>query len=191
MSAGTVFLNEMSSILNRRNLRQASISQSDRHDVHTQDAGLYPPAHDHHARREFGLKQLQENVYPFLEAMGRNRPGPGQLLRRLKKAVIEREVMIQEYTRKHPDRFDPPSGPSSVQTTQTRFQSEAPEGAIDDSTVGPAAHGLNMSDFALEAPGIAMQAPWSYFGEGHDNAALTPHQEDRSAAEDYDMQLSQ
>lgn len=102
MSAGTIYLNEISSIMSTKATNHDDSSQSPKvgnseSQREKQHVDSYPPENDFQARRQYGKKQLREGIYPLLEAMGKYRPAPGQLLGRLKAAERERDNLVKRH----------------------------------------------------------------------------------------------
>lgn len=115
MSAATVFLNELSSILVAKTHRSARASPVASANAETTQDEVYPQEADYRARQHFGRRHLFIDVYPLLQEMAVYRPGPGQVLQRLKEAVNEREALLRSHEARNPRK----------ETSQTHREPEA------------------------------------------------------------------
>lgn len=98
MSAATVYLNEMTSVLQSSTTDNSEISNEAK-DSKARQAGPFPPLDDFEAREKYGRDRINDDILPLLQEMSEYRPSPQQLKERLLKAMAEREDLLREHKR--------------------------------------------------------------------------------------------
>jgi hypothetical protein len=125
MSAATVFLNEMSCGIEGR---QEQVSSGDIAMSSSETA--FPPEFDIQQRMQFGRDRLNEDIIPLLAEMAQYRPSPGLQLKRLARAMTERDRLMTEQEQNRTSTQNPssvgfPGGGAPEQLGQSNSQAEA------------------------------------------------------------------
>lgn len=163
MSAATVFLGEISSVLSQKPTDNADESQETAKDKMEAErgSGMYPAEGDFEGRQSFGQRELREGVYPLLRAMGNCRSASQLLLKRLERAERERFNLVKQYLNGQSVQEEP-----SVKEPHSQLKEDSQHQPKDGNIAEVSSRSLtlspgsistflsNMPDFAWEIPGL-------------------------------------
>lgn len=177
MSAATVYLNEIVSGLSSKAAPPAKTPQAS---TGASTASLYadicPPEDDHQGRREFGLRQLREGIYPLLQAMGRYRAAPQQLVERLTQAEQRRISMVQRREdRQHAQEDSPDEQAESTSSMELNYLADSTGSKEHQNTVNNPSVLSSIPDSVWQMPGSANSAlavltnapPFDWYSDTH------------------------
>lgn len=99
MSAGSVYLNELTSVLDTSTSNARSEDSRKTKSVRS-NTTQFPAVDDRRARRDYGKERLMQGILPLLQDMAQYRPAAQHLTDRLENALRDREELVRQHEAK-------------------------------------------------------------------------------------------